>query len=52
MKMLIGKKKIEAVNSPISGYLPIYREIYAIEWCLAASYAACKRIENKLINNN
>ncbi len=38
MKILNGKKKIEAVVSPSCGYLPIGGEIYAIEWRLAASY--------------
>ena len=37
MKVLNGKKKIEAVISPTCGYLPIGGEIYAIEWRLAAS---------------
>lgn len=40
MKIVIGKKKIGAVNLPTCGNLPVCGEIYAIEWRLAASYRA------------
>ncbi len=37
MKILNGKKKIEAVISPSCGYQRLSGEIYVIEWRLAAS---------------
>ena len=38
MKIVNGKKKIEAVMLPTCGYPAIGGEIYAMEWRLAGSY--------------